>query len=250
MGTELVVIPFSHFCEKARWGLELAGIEFTERRVLPMLHMPVVRWKLRGTDAGEADAHSSRFSTPVLVTSAGPIAGSTAILRYADAGLFTSPEVDAWVDRFDDTLGPHARRMAYFLVFESPGVLVELAAANTDVFQTGLLRVGERFLIPRMRAAMRIDREGFERSHAVVQEVMDEVADAIADGRPYLTGDTFTAADLTFAALLAPLVLPPDYGAIMPSPERFDAETRALIAETRAHPAGELALAIYRKHRR
>ncbi len=248
--TELVAIPFSHFCEKARWGLEHAGVPFRERKVLPMLHQPVVRWKLRGSDVGRADAYSSRFSTPVLITSAGPISGSTDILRYAAPELFTGPEVDAWVDRFDDTLGPHARRMAYFLVFETPGLLIELAQANTDPVQTNLLRVGERFLVPRMRAVMKIDREGFERSHAVVQDVMDEVADAIGDGRPYLTGDAFTAADLTFAALLAPLVLPPAYGATMPGPERFDAEVQQLLADTRAHPAGELALAIYAKHRR
>ena len=248
--TELVVIPFSHYCEKARWGLERAGVPFRERKVLPMLHMPVVRWKLRGTDAGEADAHSSRFSTPVLLTSAGPVCGSTAILRYADASLFTGPEVERWVDRFDDTLGPHARRMAYFLVFETEGLLVELTRDNTDLFQTAFVRAGQWAFVPRMRAMMRIDREGFERSHAVVQDVMDEVADAMADGRPYLTGDEFTAADLTFAALLAPLVLPPEYGAKMPRPERFDPEVQELIAETRAHPAGELAQAIYRRHRR
>lgn len=247
--TELIAIPFSHFCEKARWGLERAGVPFRELRVLPMLHLPVVGWALRGTDAGAADAHSSRLSTPVLLTSGGPVCGSTAILRYADASLLADAAVERWVTRFDEVLGPHTRRMAYFLVFETPGVLRELAAANTDRFQTTLLRAIEGVAVPRMRAAMKIDRAGFERSHRLVGEVMDEVAEALSDGRRHLTGARFTAADLTFAALLAPLILPEGYGATMPRPERFDAEAQELIAATRAHPAGRWALELYRRER-
>ena len=38
------------------------------------------------------------------------------------------------------------------------------------------------------------------------------MAEMLADGRPFLLGDRFTAADLTFAALAAPVVLPPRYG--------------------------------------
>lgn len=249
MVAELIVIPFSHFCEKARWGLEHGGVRFRERKVLPALHQLAVRWALRGTDAGSADRHSSRYSTPVLVTDEGPISGSTAILRHGAPALFGGAEIDAWIERFDDVLGPHARRMAYFFVFETPGVIGELAAANTGPIQTALLRLGEKRIVPRMRKAMRIDREGFERSHGAVQRILDEVADAIDDGRPYLTGGRFTAADLTFAALLAPLLLPPAYGAVMPGPERFDHETQELIRTTREHPAGAFALELYRRHR-
>jgi len=246
---ELIVIPFSHFCEKARWGLEHGGVRFRERRVLPAMHRPVVRWALRGSDAGEADRHSSRYSTPVLVTTSGPVAGSTPIVRHGAPELFDGSEIEGWVERLDDVLGPHTRRMVYFLVFETPGLLRELAAANADRFQTALLGLGERFIVPRMRKAMRIDRAGFDRSHGEVQRIMDEVADATGDGRPYLTGERFTAADLTFAALLAPLVLPPTYGAVMPGPERFDSEAQELIRTTRAHPAGAFALELYRRHR-
>ncbi len=40
-------------------------------------------------------------------------------------------------------------------------------------------------------------------------------------GRPsYLVGEEFTAADLTFAALAAPAVLPPTYGSPLPTPGR------------------------------
>ena len=41
-----------------------------------------------------------------------------------------------------------------------------------------------------------------------VDRVFDDIADRIADGRPFLLGDRFTAADLTFAALSAPMLVP------------------------------------------
>ena len=56
-------------------------------------------------------------------------------------------------------------------------------------------------------------------SEKAVDSTFDEVAERLADGRPYLCGERFTAADLTFAALAAPLVVPPEYGVPLPQPE-------------------------------
>ncbi|MCW3023116.1 MAG: Glutathione S-transferase family protein, partial [Conexibacter sp.] len=33
----LVTIPISHYCEKARWALDRAGVAYEERRHLPAL---------------------------------------------------------------------------------------------------------------------------------------------------------------------------------------------------------------------
>jgi glutathione S-transferase len=63
-----------------------------------------------------------------------------------------------------------------------------------------------------------------------------------------LCGDHFTAADLTFAALVSPvLCTTPEegYGAVLPSLEALDAEGRELVEEMRNHPAGQFALRMY-----
>jgi glutathione S-transferase len=73
----------------------------------------------------------------------------------------------------------------------------------------------------------------------------DWVAEQLADGRRYLLGDRFTAADLTYAALAAPVVLPSVYGVPLPPLELLDAPTKALVERGRAHPAGEFALRLY-----
>jgi glutathione S-transferase len=83
-----------------------------------------------------------------------------------------------------------------------------------------------------------------------VRASFDEVAERLEDGRPYLCGDRFGAADLTFAALSAAVLMPPEYGVPLPQPERLPVEMAATVRELREHPAGRFALSMYREHRR
>jgi glutathione S-transferase len=71
----------------------------------------------------------------------------------------------------------------------------------------------------------------------------------LADGRPYLVGDTFSVADLTFASLAAPLLLPPQYGGSLPHIDDVHVDMRRTVLDFRATRAGRFALAMYEKHR-
>ena len=64
----------------------------------------------------------------------------------------------------------------------------------------------------------------------------DAIAARLADGRPYLTGDRFTAADLTFACLAAAVVLPPEYGVALPQPEALPGPVRDDIERSARTP--------------
>jgi glutathione S-transferase len=243
MTLRLVTIGPSHYCEKARWALERAGLAYEERAFPPGFHRNAVR------------AAGGRFSTPVLVTPEGSITDSTEILAYADrhgAGLFTDDEsrrLEAW---FDDDVGPHVRRAIY-------AVLLPDAAYVRRVFRPGLPPVQYgiwALLFPLairagMRRYMKIYPEESARSLAKLREVCDQVAAMLSDGRRYLTGDRFTAADLCFAALLAPAVVPPEYGHPLPVPgPDAPPELTALVESFRAHPAGQFVLRVYREDRR
>jgi len=84
-----------------------------------------------------------------------------------------------------------------------------------------------------------------------LREELDAAAGRLAEG-PYLCGAHFTAADLTFAALLAPvLCITPEegFGAVLPSLDDLDEEARALVEETRSHPAGQFALRMFAEER-
>ena len=75
------------------------------------------------------------------------------------------------------------------------------------------------------------------------------VAERLEDGRPYLCGERFTAADLTFASLAASVVLPREYGVRLPDPAELPEPTARAVREFRAHPAGEYALELFREQR-
>ena len=61
-------------------------------------------------------------------------------------------------------------------------------------------------LVPLIRTAFRITPDSAERSRQRVHEVFREVDKYLRDGRRFLVGDRFTAADLTFAALASPVL--------------------------------------------
>jgi glutathione S-transferase len=88
------------------------------------------------------------------------------------------------------------------------------------------------------------------RSEAEVRAVFAAVADRLSDGRSYLCGDRFTAADLTFAALAAAVLMPPEYGVPLPQPEELPEPMAVVVRELRSHPAGAHAMAMFATERR
>jgi glutathione S-transferase len=246
MTTRLITIPFSHYCEKARWALDRAGIAFTEEGHLPLLHFLPVR------KAG------GRRTVPVVVADGTVITDSTDIVAWADArapGSLLPPDPAAreaalqLEDDFDQQLGPATRRWAYFHILPRRDLLGSLVRVGVPRWET-LAFSATRPLATRVIArGLKVDAAGAERSRKKIDDAFARVSALLADGRRFLAGDRFTVADLTFAALAAPVVLPPAYGFPMPAPTDFSVEPRALIDAWRASPAGQLALRLYETER-
>lgn len=252
---ELVTIAFSHYCEKARWALDRYDVPYRERRFMPALHFPYVIGKLAGTGAGKADRASTRFSTPLLLGASRPIADSSDIVRYVDERygnerLFGDPEAAALDAHFGLELGPHTRRVAYWLAMGPPSVLDELARANVSPAQARLFRTLRPLALGFVAKRLAVDEAGYRRSLEKVRREVDRVGARIVDGRPYLLGDRISVADLSFASLMGPALVPAEYGAVLGDPATLGEEARTLIEEMRAHPAGQFALRLFREERR
>lgn len=95
---------------------------------------------------------------------------------------------------------------------------------------------------------MGISPQGGTEALQEVRRCFDAVGELLADGRRYLTGDAFTAADLSFASLAAPAVGQP-YGSAPGLGGDTPAAMRAEIEELRAHPAGRFALRLWAEER-
>jgi glutathione S-transferase len=245
----LVTISFSHYCYKARWALDCAGIAYRESGHLPVFHVaPVLRARGRRT-------------TPVLVTDEGVLADSTDILGWVDRrrpelGLYGKTaeerrEIAKLEDHFDERLGPHTRRWGYFQVLPSKALSRQMFddQAATPAWERAAMRVVFPMVRGLMTRAMNIDAESAARSMQKVEVVFDEVRDRLADGRRYLVGGAFSAADLTFAALATPVILPDDPAVRMPPLSAVPEPAAERVRALRSHPAGAFALRLLREHR-
>ncbi|MFO0695135.1 MAG: glutathione S-transferase family protein [Polyangiales bacterium] len=244
----LVTIPISHFCEKARWALDLAGVPYREEPLPPVFHMARTRPSGVGT------------STPQLWLGERVIGQSSEIVAYADerkGGGFLLPrdeleraEVERWMALLDEELGPHVRRYAYHHLLDRPDLVFPLMVHGVGAPQRVAFRVAFGPVRTLMRKAMRIEAATAERSRARLRAALDTVGEALADGRPYLVGGRFTAADLTLAALLSPFVDPPSYPVPVIAVEDLPAPLADEVRRTRQHAAGKHARAMYERHRR
>jgi glutathione S-transferase len=245
----LVTIPISHYCEKARWALDRARIPYREEHHVQGIHRVAARRAGGGA------------TVPVLVTPDGAIGESQKILEWVDARLAPEQrlfpqdaaqraEVDALCRRLDERLGPAARRLIYVHMFDQRKLVLAFNNQGVPWWEDRTLRYGWQPLRRFIERELGIVPGIQVRDEAIVFEEFDHVAGLLADGRSFLGGERFGAADLTFAALSAAATLPDGYGVTLPKPEMLAPATAALVQRARSHPAGRHALSLYAEQRR
>jgi glutathione S-transferase len=251
----LITLAFSHYNEKARWALDRYGVVYREEPHLPFFCSVAVAAATRGR-GGAADRASSRFSTPVLLLENGRrLTDSTAIAAFAagdDPAFLANDEVRSLVDHYGDMFGPYTRGLAYWHVLRHSGMIEQLAQANVGRAEALAFRALMPLVRSNLTSLLNLSEELRDKSMIRLREELDAAATRL-ERAPYLCGDAFTAADLTFAALLSPVLCVTQvegFGAVLPSIAALDSEARELVEETRAHPAGQFALQMFAHERR
>jgi glutathione S-transferase len=243
--TRLITIPFSHFCEKARWALEVCGVPYEEDGHLPVFHYVATM------RAG------AKRTVPAVIDGKTVVPDSTEIAAWADAkkpgALLPVREADradalAIEDELDKQLGPATRRWLYFQLLDRKD-LDHVLLHGIPRWQRTALKFTRPAAIAYLKRSLKIDAAGAARSREKIDEAFGAVGALLGDGRRYLVGDRFSIADLTFAALAAPVLLPPQYGVPLPGLEVFGPEARERIETWRRSPPGQFALRIYDEHR-
>jgi glutathione S-transferase len=245
----LVTIPISHYCEKARWALDRTRVAYVERPHVQAIH------RLATRRAG------GNLTAPVLVCSDGVLADSADILSWADAqsppGCALYPEspdraadVRALEEDFNAHLGPQSRCWMYQQLRGRRDLALRYGCAGIPSWEHMTLRFGYPILIAIVARVLDVTPDTAVRSEQGVRATFDAVGKRLADGRRYICGDQFTAADLTFSALAAPILMPTGYGVQLPQPEELPAYAAEVVRELRAHPAGMHALAMFDSERR
>jgi len=236
--------PISHFNEKARWALDWKRIPHV-RRTLGPGYLPRVWWA------------TGRGTLPVLWLDGKAIGDSTRIIealerRFPEPPLYPRDEPTrrralALEDFFDEELG-HPLRAAIVgpLLAHDPDAAV---AVLTLGMPAGARRTA-RAIFPAFRAYYRfrhkINAATVEAGSKKMSAALDRI---VAELQPsgYLAGDAFSVADLTAAALFAPLVIPSELQYRLPEPL-----PSVLVGYQRTlggHPAYRWVTDMYRRHR-
>jgi glutathione S-transferase len=245
----LVTIPISHYCEKARWALDRAGLDYREERHVQGIHRIAARRAGGGA------------TVPVLVTADGVLSESAEIVEWADGWMAPEDrvfpqdpdqraEVERLCRRFDAVLGPASRRLIYVHVLAQREEALPYNNQGVPHWEAWTLRHGWPMAAGFVRRELGIGPTTEAQDTVVVWNEFDYAATLLADGRSFLCGERFSAADLTFACMSAAVIAPPQYGVVLPQPELLAPETAALVQRAREHPAGAFALEMFAEHRR
>jgi glutathione S-transferase len=203
-------IVVSHYSEKVRWALDVKRVPHVRRRPPPPAHIPCALWLSRGRS----------FTFPVLELDGRAIADSTAIIaaleqRLPDPRLYPADPAEreralALEDFFDEQVAPYVRRFAFYELRRDPE---RFAAAGVQAAPELFGRspalasaIGRGFTGLRYGAR---DAARADQARARVLAGLDRLESELGD-REYLVGGGFTVADLTAAAILYPMVLPPE----------------------------------------
>ncbi|UBF26096.1 glutathione S-transferase family protein [Kovacikia minuta CCNUW1] len=245
--SRLITFRISHYCEKVRWALDRTGFPYVEECHLPPLH------RLKTTPLGGS-------SVPVLVTEAQIFTDSGEILRHLDTmapphlKLYPdSPvlrqETEALEAQFNHQLGVLTRQWGYFYALENRGVMKKLWCEGVPTWEKLLFPVMFPFARYLVHSSYNVYYESAVAAYHRIQCIFKMVGDRLSDGRKYLVGDCFSAADLAFASLSAPGLVPPEYGGRFPELNQLPNEMVEQIQILRETVAGNYALRLYQEDR-
>ena len=238
-------IELSHYSEKARWALDYKGLPYERRTPMPGLHRIRAATLTRGFQA----------RLPVLELDGRRVADSTAIIAALEdarpepalypADVAERARALALEDDFDERLGPAVRRFVWFHTLPDADATAAALFTEPHPARERMLRA----TMPLARRAVSADygasAAGAQAARATILETLGRIEQLTADSG-YLVGDAFTVADLTGAALMTPLIAPPERPY---APSTVAPDIAAFRQELLERPGGAWVTDVYARHR-
>eukprot|EP00439_Symbiodinium_sp_Y106_P025565 s6575_g3.t1 len=207
---ELIAMPVNHFGEKVRFCLDLLGLSYDETTNCGILNILLFGQSVPQLNDRQSCSH---------------IGNSDEILRYLH-GLYTASNkaADALLKQTEKTLewelalndlGHAIQGWAYYYIL-GKDFSIETALVCWGAYDERC-PLGQRCLLKAfafpikafMRSALKLDRADLRDERKVtIDDVLKRVDAAVGpDGKGYIVGDQLTYIDITFASLLAPLLV-------------------------------------------
>jgi glutathione S-transferase len=213
--TVLWHLKVSNFNEKARWALDHKGVPHLRRAIDAGFHRRTARRLTGGA------------TFPILVMDGRAIGDSTEIIaalerRHPDPPLYPADREERGralmiEEFFDEELGPYARLLVLHHLMEERDLFGHTFAPDMKPVRRYLMRT----IFPLTKRAVNrqfgIDEQSVQHAFQKVRAAGRRFREELQPSG-YLAGDDFTVADLTLAALVAPVVCPEQFP--YPQPQR------------------------------
>ncbi len=238
----LYQMPISHFCEKIRWALDYKQLDYRIHNLLPGFHVRTTK-KLTG-----------QTSVPILVDGDQIVHGSSRIITYLDQ---TYPERSLtpedprlcqealdWETYADANIGMQIRLVCYDVLLDHPNLLIPMFTQGGPWYGKPLMKWQYPMVSRNIRKYMGITEASVTEASLRMCGALEAI-EVHRGGRALMVGKHFSRADLSIAALLAPLFRPAGYGLQWPAHYPPELQTTVdRLATQLAWPAE-----IYRKYR-
>src|SRR5258708_6580419 len=244
--------------EIARWVLDWNDVLYKDEPHAPLLCIPVIN-KLIGDGGAVNDANRVGAGPVFLKTDALLYTAESVIVyfeqrcmplkRLLPADASRRQEVVALYNLFTGPFEGNVSGYLYAQLLKNPG-------AARSWFTQGV-PFGEKLSYALSFSSMRkelarqwglAEKPAGERL-AHIKKIFEKVDEMLSDGRRYLTGSRLTLADIAFAAVVAPLLLPNEFGGAMGAIHTVPAEMRREVEELRATTAAHFFFLLYQHTR-
>ena len=239
---ELYTFAISHFSEKVRWVLDLEGILYEEKQLLPGLHFFTTR------------RLASKNTVPVLRHGGIIIQGSTEIVR-AVPGIFGARRLDppaslaAACEELetlaDQAFGRGVQKIAYAALLPERQRMTELWSLGRGPWAKLFYAVTYPGIARAVKRMYRAEPAEVERAKTAFRRALLRT-DELLSHHPFLLGESLTRADICVAALIAPLLSPPEHD-IQFSP--YPAALQDFVDELANSPTARHVRRLYRDYR-
>ena len=206
---KLYQFPISHFCEKARWALEIKELPYRKVNLSLLSH------------AKKTKKIAPKSTVPILEHDGQYIQGSDTIITYLDERFSRrklTPEdpaeaklAEAWESFADREIGPAVRLLCYHTLLEHKDLVVPLMTQDGTWYASSMTKFVFPKMVAPMRELMKINDATAQEAEEKISTALDNLVETIGD-KEFLVGDTFTRADLSVASMLAPLFMPEGFG--------------------------------------